>query len=97
MRDENLLNTGVLQPGENVMIEQMLRSPTSLTGVIANVDSYNAMLDEFAGFATRGANRVRASAGMPPIDWSAPRSGVTPDLRNNPSQSGGGWSIRPVQ
>jgi len=89
MRDESLLNTGVLQPGENVMIEQMLRSPTSLAGLIANVDTYNAMLDEFAGFATRGANRVRASAGMPPIDWSAPRSGVTPDLRNNPAPSSG--------
>jgi hypothetical protein len=89
MRDESLLNTGVLQPGENVMIEQMLRSPTSLAGLIANVDTYNAMLDEFAGFATRGANRVRASAGMPPIDWNAPRSGVTPDLRNNPASVGG--------
>ncbi len=89
MRDESLLNTGVLQPGENVMIEQMLRSPTSLAGLIANVDTYNAMLDEFAGFATRGANRVRASAGMPPIDWNAPRSGVTPDLRNNPASGGG--------
>jgi hypothetical protein len=82
MRDESLLNTGVLQPGENVMIEQMLRSPTSITGVLTNMDAYNAMLDEFAGFATRGANRVRASAGMPEIDWTAPRTGVTPDPRN---------------
>jgi hypothetical protein len=87
MRDESLLNTGVLQPGENVMIEQMLRSPRSLSGVLTNMDSYNAMLDEFAGFATRGANRVRASAGMPELDWSAPRTGVTPDPRN--AQPGG--------
>jgi hypothetical protein len=82
MRDESLLNTGVLQPGENVMIEQMLRSPTSITGVLTNMDAYNAMLDEFAGFATRGANRVRAAAGMPELDWTAPRTGVTPDPRN---------------
>lgn len=82
MRDESLLNTGVLQPGENVMIEQMLRSPRSLSGVLTNINSYNAMLDEFSGFATRGANRVRASAGMPELDWSAPRTGVTPDPRN---------------
>jgi hypothetical protein len=84
MRDESLLNTGVLQPGENVMIEQMLRSPSSITGVLTNMDAYNAMLDEFAGFATRGANRVRASAGMPELDWTAPRTGVTPDPRNVP-------------
>jgi hypothetical protein len=84
MRDESLLNTGVLQPGENVMIEQMLRSPTSITGVLTNMDAYNAMLDEFAGFATRGANRVRAAAGMPELDWTAPRTGVTPDPRNAP-------------
>jgi hypothetical protein len=82
MRDESLLNTGVLQPGENVMIEQMLRRPASITGVLTNMDAYNAMLDEFAGFATRGANRVRAAAGMPEIDWTAPRPGVTPDPRN---------------
>jgi hypothetical protein len=82
MRDESLLNTGVLQPGENVMIEQMLRSPTSMTGVLTNMDAYNAMLDEFAGFATRGANRVRAAAGMPELDWTVPRTGVTPDPRN---------------
>jgi hypothetical protein len=82
MRDESLLNTGVLQPGENVMIEQMLRSPTSITGVLTSLDNYNAMLDEFAGFATRGANRVRAAAGMPELDWTAPRTGVTPDPRN---------------
>jgi hypothetical protein len=87
MRDESLLNTGVLQPGENVMIEQMLRSPTSITGVLTNMDAYNAMLDEFAGFATRGANRVRAAAGMPELDWTAPRTGVTPDPRNAPPGS----------
>lgn len=87
MRDESLLNTGVLQPGENVMIEQMLRSPTSITGVLTSMDNYNAMLDEFAGFATRGANRVRAAAGMPELDWTAPRTGVTPDPRNAPPGS----------
>jgi hypothetical protein len=87
MRDESLLNTGVLQPGENVMIEQMLRSPTSITGVLTSLDNYNAMLDEFAGFATRGANRVRAAAGMPELDWTAPRTGVTPDPRNAPPGS----------
>jgi hypothetical protein len=95
MRDESLLNTGVLQPGENVMIEQMLRSPRSLSGVLTNMDSYNAMLDEFAGFATRGANRVRASAGMPELDWSAPRTGVTPDPRNAPTGSAAPGTTRP--
>jgi hypothetical protein len=87
MRDESLLNTGVLQPGENVMLEQMLRRPASITGVLTNMEAYNAMLDEFAGFATRGANRVRAAAGMPELDWTAPRTGVTPDPRNVPPGS----------
>jgi hypothetical protein len=96
MRDESLLNTGVLQPGENVMIEQMLRSPTSIFGVLTSMDNYNAMLDEFAGFATRGANRVRAAAGMPEIDWTAPRTGVTPDPRNAPLGSAAPGTARPT-
>ena len=97
MRDESLLNTGVLQPGENVMIEQMLRSPTSITGVLTSMDNYNAMLDEFAGFATRGANRVRAAAGMPEIDWTAPRTGVTPDPRNaQPGNAAPGMARPPL-
>jgi hypothetical protein len=82
MRDESLLNTGVLQPAENVMIEQMLRSPTSLTGLLASMDAYNAMLDQFAGFVTRGSERVRAAAGQPALDWTQPRPGVTPDPRD---------------
>jgi hypothetical protein len=78
MRDESLLNTGVLQPGENVMIENMLRSPTSVSGIFASIDGYNTMLDQFAGFVERGTNRVRESARLPPIDWTQPRPGVTP-------------------
>jgi N-methylhydantoinase B/oxoprolinase/acetone carboxylase alpha subunit len=90
MRDESLLNTGVLQPGENVMIERMLRSPASVMGVLTSIDAYNTMLDEFAGFVQRGTDRVRSSANLPPVDWSQPRQNITPDPRgaNRPDPLG---------
>ena len=84
LRDPTMINTGVLQPGEARMIDQMLMNPRSLEGLMAGNDAYKAMLDQFAGFAQRGADRVRGVAGMSPIDWTQPRQGVT----QGPSQAG---------
>jgi hypothetical protein len=84
LRDPTMINTGVLQPGEVKMIDQMLMNPRSLEGLMAGNDAYKAMLDQFAGFAQRGADRVRGVAGMSPIDWTQPRQGVT----QGPNQAG---------
>lgn len=46
-RGEGFLNTGVLQPGEERMIEKMLLSPESLRGWMASPKAYTAKLNEF--------------------------------------------------
>lgn len=50
LRSEAFINTGVLQPGENKMIDDLLLSPQSIRGYLADPQSYNAKLNEFRKF-----------------------------------------------
>ncbi len=50
LRSEAFINTGVLQPGENKMIDELLLSPQSIRGYLADPASYKAKLDEFRRF-----------------------------------------------
>jgi hypothetical protein len=66
LRSEAFLNTGVLQPGEVRMIDNMLLNPQSTRGVFANMDTYNAGLGEIERFVQQGLERARVSAGQAP-------------------------------
>ena len=50
LRSEAFLNTGVLQPGENKMIDEMLLNPRSAGGLLASPEAYAAKLEEFEKF-----------------------------------------------
>jgi hypothetical protein len=66
LRSPAFLNTGVLQPGEVSMIDNMLLNPQSTRGVFANMDTYNAGLGEIERFVQQGLERARVSAGQAP-------------------------------
>ena len=50
LRSEAFLNTGVLQPGEDKMIDEMLLNPRSAGGLLASPEAYAAKLEEFEKF-----------------------------------------------
>jgi hypothetical protein len=67
LRGESLLNTGVLQPGENVMLENMLLSPGTVRGAIAKPEAYEARMREIEKMVTDSYNASRKQVGLPPI------------------------------
>jgi hypothetical protein len=94
LRSEAFLNTGVLQPAENAMIDKMLLDPTSFAGAVASAGSVEALLDQLQGFVTRGLARQRALvtgekldiSGEQPAPTAAPQQGAAgraPALRWN--------------
>lgn len=65
MRGESFLNTGVLQPHELKLMDDMLLNPSSVRGAMATMKSYQAMFDELNGFINKGLDRKRAAANIP--------------------------------
>ena len=78
MRSESLLNTGVLQPGENGMINDMLLNPQTLRGAMATNESYAARVNEITNFVLQGYNRQRAAVGLPPLEQLPPAPSAGP-------------------
>jgi hypothetical protein len=72
LRSEAFVNTGVLQPAEMTMLDNMLLAPTTLRGLFATPDAYAAMLDQIKQFvsgkmeAARGAYGVQEKPGAAP-------------------------------
>jgi hypothetical protein len=66
LRSEAFLNTGVLQPAEARMLDEMLLSPQSIRGLMATPDAMKARLAEMRHLVNRGLVQQRASAGLPP-------------------------------
>lgn len=67
IRGESLMNTGVLQTGENTNLESMLLSPKTLLGAIATPAAHEARLREIEKMVTDGYNASRKQVGLPPI------------------------------
>jgi hypothetical protein len=67
LRGEAFANTGVLQPGENRMLDEILRNPRSLTGLLSSVEASNAQLDELLAYAEAKVNGARRAADLPPL------------------------------
>lgn len=65
LRSEAFMNTGVLQPAEMTMIEQMLLAPDSLRGAAATPQAIAARLNEIRTFVEGGLRRAQEAAGMP--------------------------------
>jgi hypothetical protein len=90
LRSEAFLNTGVLQPAEAKMLDDMLLSPQSIRGLMATPDAMKARLGEFRHLINRGLAQQRASAGIAPEvsvpgpggqgDASPPQAGSRPPL-----------------
>ncbi len=76
LRSEAFVNTGVLQPAEMTMLDNMLLAPTTVRGLFATPEAYAAMLDQIKQFvagkmeAARGAHGVEGGQGnaAPPAD-----------------------------
>jgi hypothetical protein len=95
LRGEAFLNTGVLQPGEIIMIDRMLLNPQSIRGLLASKEGMNGLLDQIEGFVKQGRERQRRmitgqgyvdpSAGAPPsaVPATVPAQAVQ-HLRANP-------------
>jgi hypothetical protein len=87
LRSEAFINTGVLQPGENKMLEDMLLSPESIRGYLATPDAYKAKLDQFRIFIDNKLKAAYESHGIPRPEGSSlaptPRGGdyIGPDGR----------------
>ena len=91
LRGESLLNTGVLQPGENVMLENMLLSPSTLRGAIAKPEAYEARMREIEKMVTDSYNASRKQVGLPPI---TSLSSVGAGAASRAGASTDGWGIR---
>jgi hypothetical protein len=61
LRSPAFLNTGVLQPGEMVMLERMLRDPSSLRGALTTAEARTAQLNQIKGFIETLLARQRGS------------------------------------
>ena len=59
LRGEAFLNTGVLQPHEVRMINDMLLTPQSLRGLGASQEAYNTLLRRIETFVNQGVERQR--------------------------------------
>lgn len=92
LRSEAFLNTGVLQPAEAKMLDDMLLSPQSIRGAMASPDAMSARLGEFRTMINRGLEQQRASAGASP---SAPGvQGPSPGSTAEPPAAGGAAAPR---
>jgi len=72
LRGEAFMNTGVLQPGENRMLDEILRNPRSLTGLLSSVDATEAQLTELLGYIQARVNTVRRQADLPGVNITPP-------------------------
>lgn len=87
MRSEGLLNTGVLQPGEAVMLNDMLLDPKTFRGALATPEAVQARLNQFSKQALDFYNTRREQAGLPRLETlsrNAPVATGTPTMRWNP-------------
>lgn len=67
LRSEAFANTGVLQPGENRMLDEILRNPRSLTGLLSSVPATEAQLGELMRYVEAKVNAARRAADLPPL------------------------------
>ena len=87
MRSEGLLNTGVLQPGEAVMLNDMLLDPKTFRVALATPEAVQARLNQFSKQALDFYNTRREQAGLPRLETlsrNAPAATGTPTMRWNP-------------
>lgn len=92
MRGEMMFNTGVLQPGENVMLEQALLSPMAWRGAVAPFESHNTRLQQIEKQILDSYNSSRKQVGLPPIrSLSGVGAGAAAGVGRE------GWGIRPAQ
>jgi hypothetical protein len=83
LRSPAFLNTGVLQPAENNMIDKMLLSPESFRGAVASAGGVSELLNTLEGFVQQGLERQRRVAQGQ--GYVAPQQGSAPRLRFNPA------------
>jgi hypothetical protein len=72
LRGPAFVNTGVLQPAEMTMLEDMLLSPRSLRGIITSPDALKAKLDEFRTFVDNKLTAASAAHGVETPGMKAP-------------------------
>jgi hypothetical protein len=75
LRSEAFINTGVLQPAEMKMLDDMLLSPTSVRGYLATPEGYAAMLDQIRTFVKNKMDAAGVAYGQPqpkPAEAAAP-------------------------
>lgn len=77
LRSEAFVNTGVLQPMEMTMIDNMLLAPTTIRGALATPEAYRAMLGEIQRFVHQK------------IDAAYQAAGITKPARGGTQQPGG--------
>ena len=65
LRSEAFLNTGVLQPGEMVMLREMLRDPSSWRGALTTPEARTAQLNQIRQMIQSGLARQRSSIQQP--------------------------------
>lgn len=64
LRSEAFVNTGVLQPAEMTMLDNMLLAPTTIRGLMATPEAYAAMLGQIKEFVAGKIEAARASYGI---------------------------------
>lgn len=91
LRSPAFLNTGVLQPGEMVMLREMLRDPTSWRGALTTPEARTAQLNQIRQMIQSGIARQRASiqqpgqALQPVIDQPQAAPGAVPPRGSAPA------------
>lgn len=75
VRSPALVNTGVLQPHEVKIIDDMLLSPHSIRGLLASPEAMRAKLEELQRLISTRRDAAFASAGVTPPDMGAPGGG----------------------
>jgi hypothetical protein len=81
LRSEAFVNTGVLQPAEMKMLDDMLLSPSSVRGYLATPEGYAAMLDQIRTFVKNKMDAAGVSYGQAPKAASpAPSSAAPPKV-----------------
>jgi hypothetical protein len=64
LRSENLINTGVLQPGETAMLDQMILDPKTWRGAMASPEAREAAMNEWERFLKRNVASMYRSRGQ---------------------------------
>lgn len=78
LRSEAFINTGVLQPAEMKMLDDMLLSPTSVRGYLATPEGYAAMLDQIRTFVKGKMDAAGVAYGQTPPKAAAPAQPAAP-------------------